>query len=111
MTGWAAAGVQREALERCGVDVRDNTDKPGNGMSCESSLPAPVRDVSISKKSGGERILGVPTVADRVAQMVVKQLIEPDLDPMFLADSYGYRPRKSALEAVGVTRRRCWRYV
>ena len=52
----------------------------------------------------------MPTVADRVAQMVVKQLIEPDLDPMFLADSYGYRPRKSALEAVGVTYRRCWKY-
>src|SRR5260221_1375927 len=50
------------------------------------------------------------TVADRVAQMVVKQLIEPDLDPLFLADSYGYRPRKSALDAVGVTRKRCWKY-
>ena len=52
----------------------------------------------------------MPTVADRVAQMVVKQLIEPDLDPMFLADSYGYRPSKSALDAVGVTRQRCWKY-
>jgi RNA-directed DNA polymerase len=52
----------------------------------------------------------VPTVADRVAQMVVKQLIEPDLDPIFLADSYGYRPRKSALDAIGVTRKRCWKY-
>jgi retron-type reverse transcriptase len=52
----------------------------------------------------------VPTVADRVAQMVVKQLIEPDLDPIFLADSYGYRPRKSAHDAIGVTRKRCWKY-
>ena len=52
----------------------------------------------------------MPTVADRVAQMVVKQLIEPDLEPVFLADSYGYRPRKSALDAVGVTRERCWKY-
>jgi retron-type reverse transcriptase len=52
----------------------------------------------------------VPTVADRVAQKVVKQLIEPDLDPIFLADSYGYRPRKSALDAIGVTRKRCWKY-
>jgi group II intron reverse transcriptase/maturase len=52
----------------------------------------------------------VPTVADRVAQTVVKQLIEPDLDPIFLADSYGYRPTKSALDAIGVTRERCWRY-
>jgi group II intron reverse transcriptase/maturase len=54
--------------------------------------------------------LGVPTVADRVAQMVVKQVIEPNLDPVFLADSYGYRPGKSALDAVGVTRERCWKY-
>jgi Reverse transcriptase (RNA-dependent DNA polymerase) len=58
----------------------------------------------------GERILGVPTVADRVAQMVVKQHIEPDLDPIFLADSYGYRPKKAALDAIGVTRQRCWKY-
>ena len=50
--------------------------------------------VSIPKKSGGERILGMPTVADRVAQMIVKQLIEPDLDPIFLADLYGYRTGK-----------------
>src|SRR5260370_39026957 len=79
-------------------------------MTSVCFCPPPVRAVPISKKSGGERILGVPTVADRVTQMVVKQLMEPDLDPMFLAASYGYRPRKSALEAVGVTRRRCWTY-
>ena len=54
--------------------------------------------------------MGVPTVSDRIAQMVVKQLIEPDLDPIFLSDSYGYRPNKSALDAVGVTRKRCWKY-
>ena len=57
-----------------------------------------------------KRILGVPTVSDRIARMVIKQLIEPDLDPIFLPDSYGYRPGKSALEAVGVTRKRCWKY-
>jgi group II intron reverse transcriptase/maturase len=69
-----------------------------------------VRAVAIPKKSGGERILGVPTVADRVAQTVVKLVIEPILDPIFLADSYGYRPKKSALDAVGATRQRCWKY-
>ena len=70
-----------------------------------------MRAVSIPKKNGsGERILGVPTVGDRIAQMVVKQLIEADLDSIFLPDSYGYRPRKSALDAVGVTRQRCWKY-
>src|ERR1700692_4267297 len=79
-------------------------------MSSGSYFPPPVRAVTIPKKSGGDRILGVPTVADRVAQMVVKQVIEPNLDPVFLADSYAYRPLKSALDAVGVTRERCWKY-
>src|SRR5207245_5276128 len=63
-----------------------------------------------SQKEWRERILGVPTVADRVAQTVVKLVIEPILDLIFLADSYGYRPNKSALDAVGATRERCWKY-
>jgi group II intron reverse transcriptase/maturase len=79
-------------------------------MSSGTYFPPPVLAVSIPKKSGGQRILGVPTVADRVAQMVVKEAIEPGLDSVFLPDSYGYRPGKSALDAVGVTRERCWRY-
>src|SRR4051812_26344106 len=79
-------------------------------MSSGTYLPPPVLAVSIPKKSGGERILGVPTVADRVAQMVVKTAIEPSLEAVFLPDSYGYRPGKSALDAVGVTRERCWKY-
>jgi RNA-directed DNA polymerase len=79
-------------------------------MSSGTYFPPPARSVSIPKKTGGERILGVPAVSDRIAQMVVKQLIEPDLDPIFLSDSYGYRPGKAALDAVGVTRKRCWQY-
>jgi RNA-directed DNA polymerase len=69
-----------------------------------------VKAVPIPKKSGGERILGVPTVADRIAQMVVKLTFEPHVEPYFLPDSYGYRPNKSALDAVGITRQRCWQY-
>jgi RNA-directed DNA polymerase len=106
-----AAGVDGQTLEEFDKDLKDNLYKIWNRMSSGSYFPPPVRAVSIPKKNGdGERILGVPTVGDRIAQMVVKQLIEPVLDPIFLSDSYGYRPRKSALDAVGVTRERCWKY-
>jgi len=106
-----AAGVDGQALEEFDEDLGGNLYKIWNRMSSGSYFPPPVRAVSIPKKNGnGERILGVPTVGDRIAQMVVKQLIEPDLDPVFLPDSYGYRPRKSALDAIGVTRKRCWQY-
>ena len=106
-----AAGVDGQTIEAFDEDLEGNLFKIWNRMCSGSYFPPPVRAVSIPKKNGGgERILGVPTVGDRIAQMVVKRLIEPDLDPIFLPDSYGYRPRKSALDAVGVTRERCWKY-
>jgi RNA-directed DNA polymerase len=105
-----AAGVDRQTIEQFEADLKGNLYKIWNRMSSGTYFPPPVHAVSIPKKSGGERILGVPTVSDRIAQMVVKQLIEPDLDPVFLPDSYGYRPGKSALDAIGVTRKRCWHY-
>ena len=105
-----AAGVDGQTLEQFESDLKRNLFKIWNRMSSGSYFPPPVRAVSIPKKSGGERILGVPTVGDRIAQMVVKQLIEPDMEAIFLPDSYGYRPGKSALQAVGVTRERCWKY-
>jgi RNA-directed DNA polymerase len=105
-----AAGVDRQTIEQFEADLGGNLYKIWNRMSSGTYFPPPVLAVSIPKKSGGQRILGVPTVSDRIAQMVVKQLIEPDLDPIFLPDSYGYRPRKSALDAVGVTRQRCWQH-
>jgi RNA-directed DNA polymerase len=106
-----AAGVDGQSLEAFENDLKGNLYKIWNRMSSGSYFPPPVRAVSIPKKSGdGERILGVPTVGDRIAQMVVKQFIEPELESIFLPDSYGYRPGKSALDAVGVTRERCWRY-
>jgi group II intron reverse transcriptase/maturase len=105
-----AAGVDGQTIEQFEADLKNNLYKIWNRMSSGSYCPPSVRAVSIPKKSGGQRILGVPTVGDRVAQMVVKQAIEPILDPVFLPDSYGYRPGKSALDAVGVTRQRCWKY-
>src|SRR5947199_848565 len=105
-----SAGVDGQTIEQFDSDLRNNLYKIWNRMSSGSYFPPPVRAVSIPKKTGGQRILGVPTVADRVAQVVVKRVIEPTLDPVFLADSYGYRPGKSALDAVGVTRERCWKY-
>ena len=105
-----SAGVDGQTIEQFEADLQNNLYKLWNRMSSGSYFPPPVRAVSIPKKTGDQRILGVPTVADRVAQMVVKQLIEPELEPIFLADSYGYRPKKSALDAVGVTRQRCWKY-
>jgi len=105
-----AAGVDGQTLEMFETDLAGNLYKIWNRMSSGTYFPPPVRAVSIPKKTGGERILGVPTVSDRIAQMVVKQAIEPELEPIFLPDSYGYRPGKSALDAVGVTRQRCWKY-
>jgi hypothetical protein len=87
-----AAGEDGQTIEQFEADLKNNLYKIWNRMSSGSYFPPPVRAVSIPKKSGGQRILGVPIVADRVAQMVVKQVIESDLlDPVFLSDSYGYR--------------------
>ena len=105
-----AAGIDKQTLEDFDRDLKDNLYKIWNRMSSGSYFSPPVKAVSIPKKNGGERILGVPTVGDRVAQMVVKLMFEPEVEPYFHKDSYGYRPKKSALDAVGITRERCWRY-
>src|SRR5450756_2481130 len=105
-----AAGVDKQTIEQFDADLMRNLYKIWNRMSSGSYFPPPVRAVPIPKKNGGQRILGVPTVADRVAQMVVKQVVERVLEPIFMPDSYGYRPGKSALDAIGVTRKRCWQY-
>lgn len=105
-----AAGVDNQSLADFEKDLKNNLYKIWNRLSSGSYFPPPVKAVPIPKKSGGERILGVPTVADRIAQMVVKLEFEPCVEPYFLPDSYGYRPNKSALDAVGITRQRCWQY-
>lgn len=105
-----AAGVDNESLESFEANLKNNLYKIWNRMSSGSYFPPPVKAVEIPKKSGGVRVLGVPTVADRVAQMVVKIYFEPKVEPHFHRDSYGYRPGKSAADALAATRQRCWRY-
>jgi RNA-directed DNA polymerase len=105
-----AAGVDHQSLTNFEVNLKNNLYKIWNRMSSGTYFPPPVKAVPIPKKSGGTRILGVPTVADRIAQMVVKLLFEPCVEPVFHSDSYGYRPQKSALDAIGITRQRCWQF-
>jgi RNA-directed DNA polymerase len=104
-----AAGVDGETLETFEKDLKGNLYKLWNRMSSGSYFPPAVRLVEIPKDSGGTRPLGIPTVADRIAQTVVKMVLEPLVEPIFHGDSYGYRPGKSALDAIEVSRKRCWR--
>ena len=104
-----AAGVDGETLTMFEKDLRGNLYKIWNRMSSGSYFPPAVRLVEIPKDSGGTRPLGIPTVADRVAQTAVKMVLEPLVEPIFHEDSYGYRPGKSALDAIEVARKRCWR--
>jgi group II intron reverse transcriptase/maturase len=103
-----AAGVDGVSIEQFEVDLRGNLYRLWNRMSSGCYFPPPVRMVEIDKPGGGSRILGVPTVADRIAQTVVAMVLEPLVEPVFHPDSYGYRPRRSALDAVEVCRERCW---
>lgn len=87
-----SAGVDQESIEAFESKLRDNLYRLWNRMASGSYFPAPVKAVPIPKKSGGIRVLGVPTVADRVAQTVVKMVLEPTLEPVFDRNSFGYRP-------------------
>ena len=105
-----AAGVDRQTIADFEADLSNNLYELWNRLSSGSYFPPPVRRVDIPKVDGGSRPLGIPTVADRVAQEVVRRYLEPRLEPVFHADSYGYRPGKSAIDAVRQARQRCWRY-
>lgn len=106
-----AAGVDGQSIEEFEADLANNLYKLWNRLSSGSYFPPPVRRVDIPKgQGGGTRMLGIPTVADRVAQEVVRRYLEPRLEPVFHADSYGYRPGRSAIDAVRKARQRCWRY-
>lgn len=104
-----SAGIDGQTIEDFEKDLKNNLFKIWNRMSSGSYYPPPVKEVPIPKKDGGERVLGIPTVADRIAQTVVKMEIEPILDPLFHVDSYGYRPSKSAHDAIATARKRCWK--
>ena len=102
-------GVDEETLTMFEANLKDNLYKVWNRMSSGSYFPPPVKRVDIPKGDGRTRPLGIPTVADRVAQAVVKRGLEPMVEPVFHPDSYGYRPGRSALDAVAKARERCWR--
>lgn len=102
------AGVDRESIEEFELNLEGNLYKIWNRMSSGSYLPPPVMFVEIPKADGGKRTLGIPTVGDRIAQTAVKMVLEPLVEPHFHESSYGYRPRKSAIQAVGKARERCW---
>jgi group II intron reverse transcriptase/maturase len=104
------AGIDAQTLEKFDQDLSNNLYKLWNRMASGSYLPPPVKRVDIPKANGGTRPLGIPTVADRIAQTVVKQVLEPELEKYFHPDSYGYRPERSAHQALSMARKRCWTY-
>jgi len=105
-----AAGVDGQSIESFEERVTANLYKLWNRLSSGSYMPKPVRRVDIPKAGGGTRPLGIPTVEDRIAQEVARRYLEPILEPVFHRDSYGYRPGRSAIDAIRTARQRCWRY-
>ena len=105
-----APGADGCSIEEFESDLKNNLYRIWNRMSSGSYFPPPVLAVEIPKShGGGTRVLGVPTVADRVAQTVVARRLESEVEPIFHPDSYGYRPGRSQLDAVAACRRRCWK--
>lgn len=105
-----AGGIDGQSIADFDESLEKNLYKLWNRLASGCYFPPPVRLVEIPKADGRTRPLGIPTVADRIAQMVVTQFLQPILEPQFHADSYGYRLGKSAKDAVGVARKRCWEY-
>jgi group II intron reverse transcriptase/maturase len=105
-----SAGIDGMDFEKFEKNLKNNLYKIWNRMSSGSYFPSPVLAVEIPKKAGGTRRLGIPIIHDRIAQKVAKLYVEPVVDPIFHEDSYGYRPKKSAIDAIGQARKRCWKY-
>ncbi len=104
-----APGVDGVSIEDFEKDLKGNLYKIWNRMSSGTYFPPPVRAVQLAKADGGVRTLGVPSVSDRIAQTVVARVLEEKAEAVFHPDSYGYRPGRSAIDAVGQCRRRCWK--
>jgi RNA-directed DNA polymerase len=105
-----SAGIDKQSISDFEVNLKDNLYRIWNRMSSGSYHPQAVKLVEIPKSSGGKRPLGIPTVVDRICQMVVVMILEPKLEPVFHNDSYGYRPGRSAHDAIGQARSRCWKH-
>jgi len=105
-----SAGIDNQNIKEFELKLDDSLYKVWNRMSSGSYFPKPVLRVEIPKADGRLHPLGIPTITDRIAQMVVKIEWEPMLETYFHEDSYGYRPDKSAKQAIEVTRKRCWQY-
>lgn len=104
------AGIDMQSIDMFNENMRGNLYKIWNRMTSGSYFPPPVRTVFIPKKQGGERPLGIPTVSDRIAQGVVKDYLEPSLELVFHNSSFGYRPRRSAHDALAQCQQNCIRY-
>lgn len=109
-TKGGSAGIDRQSLDEFNENVSDNLYKIWNRMTSGSYFPPPVRTVFIPKKQGGQRPLGIPTVSDRIAQGVVKDYLEPTLEPVFHSSSFGYRPGRSAHDAIKQCQINCIQY-
>lgn len=103
-------GVDEESLSAFEANLKGNLYKLWNRMSSGSYFPQAVREVAIPKTGGGERKLGIPTITDRIAQTVAKLYLEPQLEAIFHRNSYGYRPQRSAKQALHEARMKCWQY-
>lgn len=103
-------GIDEQTITEYESNLQVNLYKLWNRMSSGTYFPKPVKAVAIPKKNGGTRILGIPTVEDRVAQMVAKIYFEPNVEAIFFEESFGYRPNRSAIDAVGKARENCWKY-
>lgn len=103
-------GIDGITMEEFDTDLSNNLYRLWNRMSSGSYMPQPVALVAIPKPNGCKRPLGIPTLSDRIAQMAVVLSIMPTLDPIFHEDSYGYRPNKSAHDAIAKARERCFKY-